>query len=105
MAITELTYIWLGSVATLATIGMFVEFGDDETQIVVSFTASVLWGLFGMSGFDVVIDDAATVSEPLYALAYMGIGFSIITALFALYGLLQVLRGETEQTDPEQMMP
>lgn len=104
MAITELTLVWLGSLATLATIGMFVEFGDDATQVIVSFAASILWGLFGMSGFDVIVDDAATVSTPIYSLAYLGIGFSLVIALFALYGLFEVLRGETEQTDPEQMM-
>lgn len=102
MAATPLfAVLFMGLVALLASIGMFVDFGDDATRVIVSFLASVVWGLFGMSSFDVYVDDAATVSEPIYALAYLGLGLAAVTALFAVLLLFQAIRSEAEQTDPE----
>lgn len=98
MPITELTFVWLGSIATLATIGMFHNFGDGATRIIVSFVASILWGAFGMSGFNVIVDDAATVSEPILPLAFLGIAFSVSAGLFAFYNMLVVGTQEIDDT-------
>lgn len=104
MGMTQLTLVFMGSLATLATIGMFVNFGDDATRVLVSFTASIIWGFFGMSAFDVYVNETATKSEPILPLAYLGIGFSIIVGLFALFALMQAIRGETEQTTANGLM-
>jgi len=101
MAMTELTLIWLGSIATLATIGMFVDFGDEATGVLISFSASILWGWFGMSAFDVIIDDAATVSEPISPLAYMGLAFGAVIGLLSLYRLIRAIGSETGATEAE----
>lgn len=102
---TQLLLIFIGSLATLATIGMFVDFGDDATRILVGFVAALLWGIFGLSSFDVIIADSAAVirSEPVVPLAYLGIGFAMVLTAFWLYKLMQVLANETGATDMERL--
>lgn len=106
MAMTQLGLMMMGGIATLATIGMFKDFGDDETRVIMSFGASVLWGFFGMSSFDVIVRSTsyASASEPITPLAYMGIGLSIITGFFAIWMLLMLVKSETSATDLEGMM-
>lgn len=103
MAMTQLALLFMGALATLATVGMFVNL-DDASRILVSFSGAILWAFFGMSAFDVYVDEAATKSEPITPLAYLGIGFAVIVGLFAFYTLIDVVRAETEATDPEDML-
>lgn len=101
MAMTELTLIWMGSLATLATIGMFVDFGDNATGVIVSFVASILWGFFGISSFDVVIADDASVSEPILPLAYLGIGLGVVIGIFTFYRLVRAVGRESGATEAQ----
>ncbi len=54
-----------------------------------------------MSAFDVIIDDAATVSEPISPLAYMGLAFGAVIGLLSLYRLIRAIGSETGATEAE----
>lgn len=101
MVMTEGALLFLGALATLATIGMFIDFGDEPTRIVIGFVAALLWGIFGMSSFDVIVVDsyAAVKSEPITPLAYLGIGFAMVLTGFWFYKLVRILTGGGEATD------
>lgn len=103
-ATTQLVLVFMGSLATVATIGIFKDFGDKATTAVVSFAAAILWAFTGMSAFDVYVDEAATVSEPIYPLAYLGIGFAIIAAIYGLFALMMGVKSETEAMNPGDIM-
>lgn len=99
MAMTELTLLFLGSLATLSTIGIFQEFDERWTQVLVTFFTAVLWGMFGLSSYDVVIDDAATVSEPIMPFVVLGIGLAAMITLLGFYQLLKSFGEETAESD------
>lgn len=99
MAMTQLTLIFIGGLATLTTAGLGVTYADKATQAVVAFAAALFWAIFGMSAFDVYVNDAATKSEPITPLAYLGIGLAVIVGLFAFWLVLQSVRSETEDVD------
>lgn len=102
MAATPLlAVVFLGLVAVLLSVGIFVDFGDDATRVVVAFLAAVVWGFMGLSSFDVYVDDAATVSEPVYALAYLGLGLAAVSGLAGVKLLFKALQSEAAATDPE----
>lgn len=100
-AITQTSLLFLGALALLATLGMFVDFGDRWTRVLVSFMAAVLWGVFGISAFDVIILDnfAATRSEAQMPLVFVGMGFALMTGMYALADLVKGIGGETEDVD------
>jgi uncharacterized membrane protein YuzA (DUF378 family) len=101
MVMTQLTLVFLGALATLATLGLFVEFDDRWTSILVEFLAAILWGLFGMSAFDVIVTEHVSppVSEPILPLAYLGIGLAFIVALYGFYDLIQGFGAEASEAD------
>lgn len=104
MAIPQLSLIFIGLLAVLATISLFVDLGDRWTNILVTFLASIVWGVFGISSYDVYVDEAATVTESVMPLVVLGIGFS---GLIALYGFLDIIFGfgeEAAESDIEEMM-
>lgn len=100
---TELLLVWLGTVALLATLGLFYRFGDRWTALLVEFTAAILWSFFAVSAMNVVVPSGA--SEPATAsmdmLVYLGIGFALITFLYAVYDLLVGLGAEANEADLE----
>lgn len=103
MAATPLpAVLFLGAVAVLATIGMFVDW-DDATRVVLAFVAAVVWGLMGLSSYDVYVDDAATTSEPIYVLVYLGIGLAGITTVFAVWQVFALLGADTPGTTREEI--
>lgn len=87
----------LGALATLGTIGLFMDFNDDVTHIVVGFAASIVWGLFGMSSFDVIVADSGGVitTNAILPLAYLGIALSLVIGLYVIWEFLAVLGSET----------
>lgn len=86
MAMTQPMLLALGLLATLATVGMFIKFGDHATRILVSFVASVLWAFVGLSAFNVTIPTDSTVYEyAIMPVVYVGVGMAIMTFLFFLY--------------------
>jgi len=104
MAVTSLTLVWLGSVALLATLGMFYQFGDQYTGVLVEFLAAVLWAMFAVSGMDVLVTDTnPPVSEPMMPLVYLGIGLAMLTLLFALSDLVQTIRGDAAELDVNEV--
>lgn len=98
---TELLLTWLGTVALLATLGLFYQFRDRWTALLVEFAATALWGLFALSAMTVVVPSGAT--EPATAsmdpLVYLGLGFALITFLYAIYDLLVGLGQEAQEID------
>lgn len=104
MAVTDLTLVWLGSVALLATLGLFYEFRDQWTGVLVEFVATVLWAMFALSGMSVVVSDTnPPASEPMMPLVYLGLGFAVLTLLFAINDLVNTLRADAADVDLESV--
>jgi hypothetical protein len=102
MASTPLTIFFIGLVALLATIGMFVDFGEENTRVLMAFAAATVWGLLGVSSFDVVVYSGVeypTASEPILPLAYMGIALALVCAVFGFYFLAQAIGDSTGATE------
>jgi len=100
MATTSLTLVWLGSVAVLATMGLFYQFRDQWTGILVEFVAAVLWATFSLSAMNVVVSDTnPPVTEPMLPLTYIGTAFALLTFLFAISDLVQTIRGDAADVD------
>lgn len=98
MAATPLfAVLFLGVFAAASSVGLFVDF-DDGSGVVLGFLGAITWGLMGLSSFDVYLDDAASVSEPVYPLVYLGLGLAMIVGLFALARLARVLGEHTPGT-------
>lgn len=97
---TQPVLLALGAFATLATIGMFFEYGDDWTQSLVGMVASVTWSLVSLSSFNVFIPTDGTAYEiALTPLVWFAAGLALTTFLFTLLGLMQGIRREAESTD------
>lgn len=106
MATTELSLAMLGTMAALCSLVLVLN-ADRPTTVVLSFVGAMLWGLFGLSAFDVLVLDtyAATKSEPILPLVYMGIGLSIVVGMFWLLQLVKLLTDETDATEADGFMP
>lgn len=91
MATTQLALLFIGALATAATVGFFYRFGDRLTALLVELAAPILWGLFALSSMDVIVRDAAwaSASEPVTPLVWVGIGFAVATFLLWLYDLFE----------------
>lgn len=99
MVMTETALMFLGAFALLATIGMFVNFDDDNyTNAVIGILASVLWGFFGLSSFDVQVVETyyATKSEPIMQFVILGLGLAGIVFLYSIYQLMEALSSDAE---------
>lgn len=105
MAMTELLLAWLGSVALLATYGLFYRFGDRWTAILVEFGAAVLWAFFAVSAMNVIVLSGATtpVRASMDLLVYLGIGFALVTFAYALFDLVVGVTEEAEESDLEDV--
>jgi len=103
MAATPLpVLLFLGSLATLASVGMARDFDDDGTDILLAFFAAITWGLVGLSSFDVYVNEAASKTQPVYPLAGLGVALASICALFGIQRLLETLGthvGEVSEGD------
>lgn len=101
MVMTEGALLFLGALATLATLGLFANFDDRWTGVVVTFLAAILWGLFGMSAFDVIVRETtfADSSEPIMPLVYLGFGLAFIIAIYGFYDLLSAAGSEVNEAD------
>lgn len=88
MAITETILVFMGALATAATVGMFVSFADRWTEMVVTFLAALLWGIVGLSSFDVHAEAFGPGSEAILPLAYLGIGLAMTIGMYAAYDLV-----------------
>lgn len=104
MAMTQLALLFLGALAGVTSIGLFMR-TDAPTKVVLSFTAAVLWGVFGMSAFDVIIVSESHVvrSEPILPLAYLGLGLAFAATGFAIMQLIGMLN-ESRSSDVSEMI-
>lgn len=100
MATTQLTLLFLGTLATLATIGMFVDM-DDATTIVVSAMAAILWAIMANASLDVITNASLGVaaSEPVWSLVYVAAIMALGTAAFAVFNIIAILGRRSGATD------
>lgn len=98
MAVTETTLLAVAGFATLCTIGMFFDYGDDWTRCLVGAVAAVTWALVSLNAFNVLLPqhrpEATTVSLP--PVIWLAGGLAIVTFLFTLRLLLNNLKEEAE---------
>lgn len=100
MAVTSLVLVWLGTVALLATLGLFYQFREPWTGVLVGFAASVLWAFFAVASLSVTVGEGNPPAvEEMTMLVYLGIGFAVLTFLFAVYDLLDTLRADAADAD------
>ena len=99
MAMPELSLLWLGGLAVLVSSTLFREVDERWTELLLTFLAAVLWGMFGLSAYDVTIDDAAAVQEPIMEFVVLGIGLSLIIALLGFWRLLRNVGAESQESD------
>lgn len=101
---TELLLAWLGTVALVATYGVFYQFRDRWSNVLVEFGAAILWAVFAVSALNVTVPTGTSdpPSEPVMTLVYMGLAFAVVTFLYAIYDLLAGIGAEANQTDPEE---
>lgn len=100
MATTQTALAIMAAIGTISSIGIFVNF-DRATRLLVAVIATIVWASFGLASFDVIVRDnyAATASEPIPGLAYMGLGLAVVTALFALMQFFKLIQDETGATE------
>jgi hypothetical protein len=95
--IGELTFVWLGTVAVLASVGMFVQM-DETTDTIIPFVATILWGALGLTAFDVAITDTdPPVTTAIEPVAYLAFAFAMVCAVFGVYQLVMRPSKEVEQ--------
>lgn len=100
MAMTQPALLALGGFATLATIGMFLEYGDQATRPLVGFVASVAWGVVSLSAFNVFIPtDSVGYEVSITPVAWFAAGLAITTFFFSFWTLLQLLKDEAEDAE------
>ena len=95
MAVSELIYVWLGSVAVLASIGMFLPL-DRFSEIVLPFVAAILWGVLSLLSLDVLAGDSLQSIEimPVFWLSGM---FALGAAVLGIYYLIRSPTEELEE--------
>jgi len=101
VAVTEITLLILGALGTLlGGYGLFQQFGDDWTPVLLQFAAAGIWGLFGMASFDVTLSHrlCCEVSRAIMPLVYLGIGLAGVMALFALDATVSALQGTASES-------
>lgn len=106
MAMTELGLLFIGTLATMATLGIFVDFRDSDgapdraTSVLVAFLGGVLWAVFAVSSNDVIVrsSSVATSSEPIEPLFWLGVLMAMLVGIYAIYSLLKAFYAETAGT-------
>ena len=109
MAMTELLLAWLGTLAVAATalagwFAMNAARVEKWTRVLVEFAASVLWALFAVSAMDVIVPSGAStpVSESIYPMVFLGIGFALVTFVYFLYDLVVGISEAASESDLEE---
>lgn len=103
MALTQSALLWLGTVALLANVGMFVDM-DRFSSIVLPFVASILWGITAIASFDVsVVSGGTTQSFAFVELVYPALAMAFGSALLGIYELL--LGGSADVEESMQETP
>lgn len=106
MVMTQPALLFMGFLATVAGIGVFLDFGDDATRVILAFLSAAVWSMFGIGSFDVIVRESsfASQSEPIMPLVFLGVGMAAIFGLFGLYSLLMATKTEVEATSDSNML-
>lgn len=108
MAMTMSALWFMGALAAgTGWLGLFREFDDHWTPVLLTFLSAITWALFGLSAYDVIVLDTAvaSASEPIMPLVLLGLGLAFITALFGLYDLVTGLSREASDVSPRGLEP
>jgi len=96
MAMTQIGLVILAALATLMSVALFVNFTDRMTRVVLLLGASLLWGIMGLSAFDVRMPSTTQAdlytNEPILPLAYTGIGLAMAVFVYTLWYLVEGAR-------------
>lgn len=104
---TQAALLFIGALATLATLGIFVDFRDADgnpdraTSVIVPMLAAILWGAFALSSSDVIVRDTsfASASEPITPLFWLGVMFALLLGLYGVHELFFATYEETVNAD------
>jgi len=91
MAMTQLTVLFLLTLATLSSIGLLLEFGDPGTPVLLGMLGAVLYGVGGLSAFSVHAQ-AYAGTRAMRPLAIVGIGMALLVFGLTLFQLAQTVR-------------
>jgi len=101
MAVTQSTLLILGTLGTLAGMGMLRNLGDPVTQFVVAVMSVFVWALFSFSATDVIVRQtyAASASAPIAPLIWLGAALAFVSVLVTLERLADLFRERTGATE------
>lgn len=100
---TQLTVIWLGTLAAIATTAMFLPVADRWTQVIIPFLASLLWGMFALSSGSVHAQAFGDAAEPMTPLVYLGVAFAMATLVYGVYDLVVGIGKQAAEADAGNM--
>lgn len=88
----QLTFLFVGAVATLATV-LTIRTIDDQTAIITGLIGFLTWALWGYSALNVTVYDGsgASFTHGYPALAAMGVMLAIPNLFIALTGPLRIV--------------
>jgi len=93
MAITDGLLIFVGSLATLCSVGaVYVNFPDSTMNVFLSVLSSVLWGTFGIASYDVIGGQGTAIRVDY--LVFLGIGLAALMFIHAIYEFFFAFRSE-----------
>lgn len=97
MAVPEATLYFVGALAGVVTAGMFVDFGDDATHVVLGFAGAILWFAMGLMSFDVITSQSLCCqqTQAIMPAVYLGMGLGGVVTLFSVGQLVALLGGIT----------
>lgn len=99
---TELVLVFLATLAVVtSTAGLFVNFDDHWTGVLVIFLGAVLWGVVAISSYSVIVPDGSGASQPIMPMAVLGFGMSALVGLYGLYELLTGASTEASEANIE----
>lgn len=104
MAMTQPMLLFIGVLAAIATVGIFNNWADNWTGVIVAFGAAFLWGIFGISSFNVlVIRDATVTSVTFMQLVVIGVGLAMMTGVYGITALMYAFGGDADDIDTTLM--
>jgi len=97
MAMTQISVLWILSIAVLLSIGLLRDFEDAATSLLRGFTAALFWAIGGLSAFSVHAQ-AWNGSRPMDQLAILSVGMAMLVTLLTLYEVATAIRSTTGAT-------
>lgn len=104
MAMTQLAVLFIATLAAIATAAMFVNVADRWTEVLIPFLASLLWGVAGLSSFDVHAQAFGNSAEPMLPLAYLAIGLAMATGVYGFADLIVGIGEQASEVDAGDML-